>query len=127
MEKSGREVMYSSKCLNSNYMEFFCYEICDKLIWTSGKGCRNSKKISKQGIPKINMNMKSPSATLSLGCPPHKSTCDFLSENLVSQRFQTYSSINEGGLLMHINKDKSRHSILLPTTCGYRHCGKKRV
>ena len=37
LEKSGQEVMYSSKCLNYNYIEFVSYETCDKLIWTSGE------------------------------------------------------------------------------------------
>ena len=36
LEKSGQEVMYSSKCLNSNYIEFFGYGTCEKLILTSG-------------------------------------------------------------------------------------------
>ena len=36
LEKSGQEVMYSSKCLNSDYMDFFGYETCDKIILTSG-------------------------------------------------------------------------------------------
>ena len=33
-------------------MEFVGYETRDKLIVTSGKVCRNTNKISKQGIPK---------------------------------------------------------------------------
>ena len=62
--------MYSSECFNYNYIEFVGYETCDKLIWTSGKGCRNTNTISKQGIPKININIKSPSAKLGFGCSP---------------------------------------------------------
>ena len=38
LEKSGQEAMYSSKGFSSNYMELVCYETCDKLIWTYGKG-----------------------------------------------------------------------------------------
>ena len=67
--KSGKEVMYSSKCFNSNYMEFVVRGTCDKLIFTSDEGFINTHTISKQVIPKINMNMKSPSATLDIGVP----------------------------------------------------------
>ena len=59
--KSGQKVMFSSKYFNSNYMEFVGYETCDKLIWTPGKGFRNKNTISKQDVPKINMNMTSTS------------------------------------------------------------------
>ena len=34
-EIAGKEVIYSSKCFNFNYIEFIGYEIRDKLIWTS--------------------------------------------------------------------------------------------
>ena len=40
-------------------MEFVDYDTCEKLIRTSGKGCRNTNTISKQGIQKINTNMTS--------------------------------------------------------------------
>ena len=59
--------MHYSKGFNSNYMEFVDYETREKLLWTSGEGCRNNNTISKQGIPKINMNMKSPLALLGFG------------------------------------------------------------
>ena len=75
-------------------MEFVGHETSDKLLWSSGKCCRNINTISKQGIPKSNINMTSPSETLGFGCSPHKDTCDILSENLASQIFQAYSSIN---------------------------------
>ena len=91
LEISGQEVMYSYKSFNSNYMEFFGYETCDKLIWTSGKGCRNTNIIVKQGIPKINMNMTYPSETLGFSCYPHKDTYDIFSEILFSHRLQSYS------------------------------------
>ena len=61
LEKSGQEVMYSSQFFNFNSMECVGYETCEILIWTSGEGCRNKNSISKQGIPKIIMNMTSPS------------------------------------------------------------------
>ena len=61
LEKSGQEVMYSSQFFNFNSMECVGYETCENLIWTSGEGCRNKNSISKQGIPKIIMNMTSPS------------------------------------------------------------------
>ena len=44
--------MYYSKSFYSNYTEFVGYETCDKLIWTSGEGLRNTNTISKQGIKK---------------------------------------------------------------------------
>ena len=44
--------MYYSKYFNSNYMEFVVYETCDKLIWTSDKGCRNINTIRKEGNEK---------------------------------------------------------------------------
>ena len=77
-------------------MEFVGYEKCDKLIWASGEGIRNTNKISKQGIHKSCINTVSPSSTLGFGCSPHKDTCDILSEYLVSCRFQSYSSKMRG-------------------------------
>ena len=35
LEKEGEELMHFSKCFNSNHMELFGYETCDKYIWTS--------------------------------------------------------------------------------------------
>ena len=58
--------MYSSKGFNSNSMDFVGYEIRDKLLWTSGKRCSNTNTISKQGIPKRNMNMTSTSTLKAL-------------------------------------------------------------
>ena len=84
--------MYSSKCFNYNHMEFVDYETCDKLIWTVREGCRNTNTISKQGIPKININMTYPSSTLGFGCYPYKDTCDILSEYLFLHILQAYSS-----------------------------------
>ena len=55
--------MYSSKGFNYNYMEFVGDEICDKLVWTSEKGCRNINTITKQYISKINMSMPYPPET----------------------------------------------------------------
>ena len=55
--------MYSSKLLNSKYMEFVGYDIRDKWIWTSGKGFKNTNIISKRGIPNNDMKMISPSGT----------------------------------------------------------------
>ena len=75
--------MYYSKCYNSYYMEFVGYETCEKLIWTSIEGCMNTNTIRKQGIPRNNMNKKSPGSTLVLGCSPHKYTCDIFSEYLI--------------------------------------------
>ena len=70
--------MYYSKGFNSNYVEFVGYETCENLIWTSGKDCRITNTISKQGILKRNMNMTSPSKTLGFGCTLHNDTCDIL-------------------------------------------------
>ena len=39
LKKSGQEVIYYFKGFSSSYMDFVGYETCDKLIWTSGKGC----------------------------------------------------------------------------------------
>ena len=62
--------MYYTKGFNSNYKEFVGYETCDKLIFPSGKGFRNTNTISKQVIPRINMNMTYTSVTLGFGPPP---------------------------------------------------------
>ena len=78
-KKECQEIFYSSNGFNSNYMYFVGYETREKLMWTSGKGFRNNNKISKQGIPKININMTYILATLGFGCFPHKYTCDILS------------------------------------------------
>ena len=72
--------MYYSKGFKYNHLEFVGYKKCDKLIWTSGKVCRNTNTLIKQGLPKINMNMTSPLEMLGFGCYPHKDTCDILSE-----------------------------------------------
>ena len=56
--------MYYSKGFNSIYMEFVGYGTYYKLIWKSVKGYRNTNAIRKEGIPKINMNMKYTSANL---------------------------------------------------------------
>ena len=107
IEQAGQEVMHSYKCSNSSYMYFVGYETLHKAIWTSGEGCINIDKISKQDIPKSNMNNASPSSTFGFGCSPHTETCDnILSEYLVSHRFQSYYSKNEGGVLSYINKVK---------------------
>ena len=53
--------MYSSKCSNFNYMEFVGYETCDRSIWTSCEGFRNTNITSKQGINKSNTNNTSTS------------------------------------------------------------------
>ena len=79
LEKKGQEVIYSSKGFNNKYLEFVGYDTSDKLIWISGKGCISTTTISKQGISKINMNMKSPSSILGFGFSPQKNTCDILS------------------------------------------------
>ena len=81
----------------------------------------------KQGIAKSNMNMTSPPETLRFSCSLQKDTCDILSEILVSQMLQEFSSINEGDVLRYINKAKPGHEIVPPRTCGYKHCGKKQV
>ena len=83
--------MYSTKCFNSNYTEFFDFETCDKLIWTPGECCRHTNTTRKQGIPKININKKYPPSTLGFICFTHKDTCDILSEYLVSHILQAYS------------------------------------
>ena len=76
---------------NYNYMDFAGYETCEKLLCKPGEGFRNTNTIRKQGITKINMNMKSPSERLGFGCFPCKYTCDILSEYLVSRILQAYS------------------------------------
>ena len=96
LEKSDQEVIYSSKCFNCIYMKFVGYDTCDKIIWTSGEVWINTDTISKQGIPKININKTSPSSTLGFGCSPHKETCYILSEDLVSCRLWAYSSKTMG-------------------------------
>ena len=98
--------MYSSEYFNSKYMQFVGCDIHDKFILTSGEGCRNTNKIRKQGITKININMTYPSSTLSFVCCPHKDTCDILSEYLFSHILQAYSSKNQGGIFWYINKVK---------------------
>ena len=55
------------------------------------KFCRNTNTIIKQVIPKINMNMKSPSATLGFGSFLHTDTCNILSEIFISHRLQEHS------------------------------------
>ena len=52
LEKKVQEVIYFSKGFNYNYMEFFGFDISEKLIATSGKGCRNKNTISTQSIKK---------------------------------------------------------------------------
>ena len=47
LKESGQEVIYSSKCLNSDYMEHVGYETRDKLIRTSGEGCINKNTTRK--------------------------------------------------------------------------------
>ena len=103
-------------------MEFFAYEKCDKLTWTSNECCRNKYIISKQVIPKSNMNIKYNSPTLGFDCSPHKYTCDIF-QNIFSRRLQLYSSTNEVGVLRYIYKVKSIHGIVLTTTFGFKHCG----
>ena len=75
--------MYYSKCFNHNYTEFVGYETCEKLIWTSGEGCRNKNITSKQVITKSSINKTSTSSTLGFGCYLHKDNWDILSEDLV--------------------------------------------
>ena len=72
-------------------MEFFGYETCDKLIWTSGEDRRDTNTIRKKVIPKNNINKTFTSSTLVFGCFPHKYTRYILSEDFVSQRLQAYS------------------------------------
>ena len=64
LEKLGQEVIYSSKCFNSNYMEVVGYETREILIFTSVEGRINKNTISKQGITDNNINTTSPSSTL---------------------------------------------------------------
>ena len=71
-------------------MEFFGYDTCDKLIWTSGEGNIITNKISKKGITKTHNNKISLSSTLGFGCSLHKDTCDILSEDLVSSKFKIF-------------------------------------
>ena len=118
--------MHSSKGFNSNYMEFVGCKTYDKLRLTSGEGCINKNTIIKQVIPKRNTSMDYTSATLDFGSSLHKYTYGIFSENLVSHRLQTHSSIKEGVVLRYINKVKSRHGIRLPKTCGYQNCGENR-
>ena len=73
-------------------MEIVGYVTREKFIWTSSEGCINKNKITKQGIPKININMIYSSSTLGFGFYHHKKTCDILSEMLVSHRLKVYSS-----------------------------------
>ena len=63
--------MYSSKGFSCKYKEFVDYETCLTSICKLDKGCRNTSTTRKQGIPNINMNMKSSSETLGFGCSPH--------------------------------------------------------
>ena len=90
MEKAGQKVIYYYKGFNCNYMEFVAYETWDKLMLTSGKGCRNTATIRKQGISKSNMNMISPSETLVFVCSPNKETFNILSEKLISCILHAY-------------------------------------
>ena len=78
-ERKYQEVIYYSKYFNSNYIDFIGYEKCDKLICTSGECCRNTNTISKQEIPKSNINKIYTSSTLGFGCSPYKDTCNILS------------------------------------------------
>ena len=73
--------MYSFKNFNYNYIGFVGYEICRKLIWKSGEGCRNTDTTIKQYIPKSNINKTSPSSTLGFGCP-HISTLVISCKNI---------------------------------------------
>ena len=106
--------MFSSTCFNYNYIEFVGYETCNKLIWTSGEGLRNTDTTRKQVINKSNMNKKYHFSTLGFGCSPHKDTNDILSEDFVSHRLLTYSPKYNRGVLRYINKVKSRHYIGIP-------------
>ena len=65
------------------------------------------------------------SSTLGFGCYPHKDSCDISSKYLLSHRLQASSSKNEGVVLIYIDKIKSRHDVVLPKTCGYKHCGEQ--
>ena len=71
-------------------MEFFGYEKCDKLIWTSGEGNKITNKISKQGSPKTHIKKIYSASTLGFGFPPQKYTCDILSEAFISSRIQAH-------------------------------------
>ena len=73
MRKIGKVSQRSNLLLiyfNSKYMEFFVYETCDKLIWTSGEGSRITNEIIKQLNPKTNINKVSTARTLGFGCSP---------------------------------------------------------
>ena len=72
-------------------MQFVGNETCDKTIWTSGEGFRNTNKTRKQRIPKSNTNKTSTSSTLGFGCYLHKDTCDILSEDFASHILQVCS------------------------------------
>ena len=63
LEKSGQKLMYPSKQINCNHMEFVGYDTCEKSIWTSGEGIIITDKIRKQGIPKTHTNKIYPSST----------------------------------------------------------------
>ena len=56
LEESCQGVMYHSKYSNSNYVQFVSYDILDKLIWKLCEGRIITNKISKQGVPKTNIN-----------------------------------------------------------------------
>ena len=59
-------------------MEFFGYDTCDKLIWTSSEVSIITNKTNKQVIPKTHTNKAYLSPTFGFGCSPHKYTCDIL-------------------------------------------------
>ena len=69
-----QEVIDYSKYFSSNFIELLGYETRDKLIWTSGEGCRNTNTIGNQRILNSNINMTSNSSTLGFGCYPHNDT-----------------------------------------------------
>ena len=46
-------------------------------------------------------------------------------QDLISSRFQSYSSKQNGILLRYVNDVKYRYDIVLPKICGYQHCGEK--
>ena len=58
---------------------------------------------------------------------PTKGHLWYISEDLVSNVLQAYSSKKEGSLLIYINKAKSIHWIGLPTSYCYQNCGEKQV
>ena len=94
-QKTGKPSSTSniySKYFCSNFIEFDVYDTCDRLIWISGEISRITNKISKQGIPKTNINKIYNESTLNFGCSPNKYTCDILLEYLVSSILQAYSS-----------------------------------